>query len=68
MEDVYEFSAGKNDWNTFRIGVNEGRIVVRDETGHIEFEDGAVDELIRGIDEARRRLREKAREPTAEEE
>lgn len=68
MEQVYEFSAGKNDWNSFRIGVDDGRIVVADETGHLEFEEDAVDDLVRGIDEARRRLREKQREPTAEEE
>ncbi|MFB6147918.1 MAG: hypothetical protein ABEJ66_03465 [Candidatus Nanohaloarchaea archaeon] len=68
MEQVYDFSAGKNDWNTFRIGVDEGRIVVKDETGHLELEEGDVDELVQGIDQARRRLREKQREPTSGEE
>ncbi|MDY6769688.1 MAG: hypothetical protein SVU88_01815 [Candidatus Nanohaloarchaea archaeon] len=67
MEEVYEFSAGKNDWNRFRVGVDDGRIVVKDQTGHLEFEEDAVDELVQGIDQARRRLREKQREPTAEE-
>lgn len=65
MEDVHEFSAGKNDWNTFQVSIDEGRIIVKDETGHIEFEEGDVDQLIQGIDQARRRLREKEREPTA---
>lgn len=68
MEEVYKFSAGKNDWDTFRIGVDEGRIVIKDETGHLEFEEDAVDKLIQGIDQARRRLREKQRQPTTEEE
>lgn len=64
MEKVAEFSTGKHNWNTFEIGVEDGRIVVKDESGHIEFGDEAVDELVNGIDQARRRLREKAREPT----
>ncbi|MDY6766444.1 MAG: hypothetical protein SVW77_03675 [Candidatus Nanohaloarchaea archaeon] len=67
MDEVYKFSAGKNGWNTFRVGVDEGRIVVKDETGHLEFEEDAVDELVNGIDQARRRLREMEREPTADE-
>lgn len=65
METVYEFTTGKNDWNTFEIGLEDEHIVVRDETGRVELEESDIDELIRGLDETRRRLREKQREPTA---
>lgn len=67
METIYEFSAGKNNWNTFEIGVQDGKIVVRDRAGRLEFEDEDVDQLVEGIDQARRRLREKARNPTKSE-
>ncbi len=65
METVYEFTTGKNDWNTFEIGLEDEHIVVRDETGRVELDDADVDELVRGLDQARRRLREKQRDPTA---
>ncbi|MFB6167042.1 MAG: hypothetical protein ABEJ62_02150 [Candidatus Nanohaloarchaea archaeon] len=64
MEEVESFSTGKNDWNTFRVGVDDGRIVVKDEKGMLEFEEDAVDQLVDAIDQARRRLREKERDPT----
>lgn len=64
IDKVYEFSAGKNDWNTIEVGVHDGRIIIRDDIGMLEFDDGDVDQLVRGIDQARRRLREDARVPT----
>lgn len=64
IEKVYEFSTGKNDWNTIEIGLHEGNIVVRDEVGMIEFDENAIDQLMNGIDQARRRLRENQRMPT----
>ena len=65
-EKVHEFKSGKDGWNTFEVLVKDGHIKVRDETGMIEFDDDDVDELIRGIDEARRELREQERMPTAQ--
>lgn len=64
IEKVEEFNTGKNDWNTMEIGLKDGNIVVRDEVGMIEFEEDAIDQLVNGIDQARRRLREKQRRPT----
>lgn len=64
IDKVYEFSAGKNDWNTIEVGLHDGRIVVRDEIGMLEFDDDDVDQLVNGIDQARRRLREEQRIPT----
>lgn len=64
IEKVYEFSSGKNEWNTIEIGVKDGNIVVRDDVGMIEFDEDAVDRLVQGIDQARRRLRENERRPT----
>lgn len=66
MEEVHRFEAGKNSWNTFVIGIEDGRIVIKDDTGHLEIQDGDVDDLYQGIDEARRRLREMEREPTGD--
>lgn len=64
MDKVYEFEAGKHGWNTFEIGVADDKIVIRDESGRIELDDGDVDQLVEGIDQARRRLREDRRRPT----
>jgi hypothetical protein len=64
IDTVYEFSAGKNDWNTIEVGLHDGRIVVRDEIGMLEFDDEDVDQLHNAIDQARRRLREQERRPT----
>lgn len=65
IEKVYEFSAGKNDWNTFEIGVKDDTIVVRDDVGMVQFVEEDIDQLVEGIDQARRHLREKQRRPTA---
>lgn len=64
MEVVKEFDAGKNDWNTYEIGVKDGQIVIRDDSGYVDLTDHEVDALIEGIDQARRRLREIKRSPT----
>lgn len=64
MDTVYEFGTGKDGWNRVKIGVEDGEIHVRDEVGHLSFQDQDIDELIRGLDEARRRLREDERRPT----
>ncbi len=67
MEEVIkEIEAGKNDWNTFKVGLKDGNIMIKDETGYIDFPEEIIDQLIRGIDESRRRLRELARSPTSE--
>lgn len=68
MDTVYEFGTGKDGWNTVRVGVEDGEIHVKDEAGHLSFRDEDIDELIRGLDEARRRLREDKRRPTQAEE
>lgn len=68
IEKVFEFKSGKNDWNTVEIGVKDDKIIVRDEVGMLELEDGDVDELVEGIDQARRRLRENERRPTRQRE
>lgn len=67
MEIVREVKAGKNDWNTYEIGVKDGHIVIRDDTGHIDFSEEEVDALQEAIDQARRRLREVERSPTKQE-
>lgn len=64
LETVFEFSSGKNDWNTIEIGLHDDRIVVRDEIGMLELDDDDIDQLMDGIDQARRRLRENQRRPT----
>lgn len=66
MDTVYEFGTGKDGWNRVEIGVEDGEIHIRDEVGHLAFEDQDIDELIRGLDQARRRLREDERRPTQE--
>jgi hypothetical protein len=65
IDKVYEFSAGKNDWNTIEVGLHDGRIVVRDQIGMLEFDEDDVDQLHEGVDQARRQLRENQRRPTA---
>ena len=65
-EVIKEIDAGKNDWNTFKIGLKDGNIAIKDETGYIDFPEEIIDKLIRGIDDSRRRLRELERRPTAD--
>ncbi|MDY6789320.1 MAG: hypothetical protein SVV03_05170 [Candidatus Nanohaloarchaea archaeon] len=67
-EVVDEVGAGKNQWNSYEIGVKDKSIFIRDEAGYIDFSEEEVDSLIRAIDKARRRLREIKRRPTAENE
>lgn len=64
FEKVVEFSSGKNDWNNIEIGLHHEKIVVRDDHGRLELEEDALDQLINGLDQARRRLRENQRRPT----
>ncbi len=63
-EVIKEIKAGKNDWNTFKIGLKDGNIVIKDETGYVDFPEEIIDNLITGIDDTRRRLRELERSPT----
>lgn len=67
MDVIEDFEAGKNRWNTFEVGLNDGNIFVRDESGYIDFTEDEIDQLVAAIDQARRRLREKKRRPTQEE-
>lgn len=63
-EVVAEIAAGKNNWNTFEVGLNNGAIFVRDDSGYVDFSEDEIDGLVDAMDQARRRLREKQRRPT----
>jgi uncharacterized protein YaeQ len=63
-EVVAEVSAGKNNWNTYEVGLNDGNIFVRDDSGYVDFSEEEIDSLVNAIDQARRRLREIQRQPT----
>lgn len=67
MDVIEEFDAGKNRWNDFEVGLNDGNIFIRDEAGYIDFTEDEIDQLVAAIDQARRRLREKKRRPTEQE-
>ncbi|MDY6770509.1 MAG: hypothetical protein SV186_00970 [Candidatus Nanohaloarchaea archaeon] len=65
MEEVVaDIAAGKNEWNTFEVGVQDGSIFIRDEAGYIDFSEKEVDALVDALDQARRKLREIERSPT----
>jgi len=63
-EVVAEVGAGKNNWNTYEVGLNDGNIFVRDDSGYVDFSEEEIDLLVNAIDQARRRLREIQRQPT----
>ena len=66
MDEVLkEIKLGKKGWNVLKIGLKDQNIVLKDETGYIDFPEEAIDDLIDGIDESRRRLREIQRIPTS---
>lgn len=64
-EVIKEIESGKHDWNVLKIGLKDKNIVVKDETGYVDFPEEVIDELIDGIDQTRRRLREIKRIPTS---
>lgn len=65
MEEVVsEIAAGKNDWNEYEVGVKDGAIFIRDESGYVDFSEKEVDSLVDALDQARRKLREIERSPT----
>lgn len=64
MEVIKKIGSGKHNWNTFEVGVKQGKIFIRDDAGYVDFSDKEVDKLIDGIDQARRRIREIKRMPT----
>jgi hypothetical protein len=64
MEVVEEVKAGKNRWNNYEVGLKEGHIFIRDDSGYIDFTEDEIDELVQAVDQARRRLREIKRQPT----
>jgi len=65
MEDVVsQIGAGKNDWNNYEVGVKDGAIFIRDESGYIDFSEKEIDSLVDALDQARRKLREIERSPT----
>ncbi|MDY6778089.1 MAG: hypothetical protein SVU32_05445 [Candidatus Nanohaloarchaea archaeon] len=65
-EVVDEIEAGKNNWNTFEVGLNDDAIFIRDDSGYIDFSEDEIDDLVNAMDQARRRLRELKRRPTQE--